>query len=168
MKKCALLIGFLLLGFKGFCNDFSTIYYSKNLAAGDSSYILVRDVFGYNNGDTLFLYYGNTAGGSVLMNYYPNIKYAPKDAQGNIKLCFKVPSKTMPGKYYFTDWGTTYYVNINSLVTGVSFISESKTILSSEYYNLQGIKIPEPMPGIYVIVNHYSDGTIDRKKVFVN
>ena len=50
--------------------------------------------------------------------------------------------------------------------TGISDIANSKEIVTTEYYNVVGMRLNEPAKGLNIIKNIMNDGSVETKKVY--
>ena len=72
--------------------------------------------------------------------------------------------------FYVDEDGTKYASDLITekiLDTGVSNIDGGKQAVSTEYFNLSGVKTTRPAAGMYIMKTKYNDGTSSVKKVLV-
>lgn len=55
----------------------------------------------------------------------------------------------------------------NGQTVGISFTDANKEIISSEYYNIVGMKLNTPAKGLNIVKNTMSDGTVETSKVYI-
>ena len=72
--------------------------------------------------------------------------------------------------FYVDEDGTKYasdLVTENVLDTGIGKVEGGKQAVSTEYFNLSGVKTTRPAAGMYIMKTKYNDGTSSVKKVLV-
>ena len=72
--------------------------------------------------------------------------------------------------FYVDEDGTKYasdLVTENVLDTGIGKVEGGKQAISTEYFNLSGVKTTRPAAGMYIMKTKYNDGTSSVKKVLV-
>ena len=72
--------------------------------------------------------------------------------------------------FYVDEDGTKYasdLVTENVLDTGIGKVEGGKQAVSTEYFNLSGVKTTKPAAGMYIMKTKYNDGTSSVKKVLV-
>ena len=72
--------------------------------------------------------------------------------------------------FYVDEDGTKYasdLVTENVLDTGIGKVEGGKQAISTEYFNLSGVKTTRPAAGMYIMKTKYNDGTSNVKKVLV-
>ena len=72
--------------------------------------------------------------------------------------------------FYVDEDGTKYasdLVTENVLGTGIGKVEGGKQAVSTEYFNLSGVKTTRPAAGMYIMKTKYNDGTSSVKKVLV-
>lgn len=72
--------------------------------------------------------------------------------------------------FYVDEDGTKYasdLVTENVLDTGIGKVEGGKQAVSTEYFNLSGVKTTRPTAGMYIMKTKYNDGTSNVKKVLV-
>ena len=72
--------------------------------------------------------------------------------------------------FYVDEDGTKYasdLVTENVLDTGIGKVEGGKQAVSTEYFNLSGVKTTRPTAGMYIMKTKYNDGTSSVKKVLV-
>ena len=72
--------------------------------------------------------------------------------------------------FYVDEDGTKYasdLVTENVLDTGIGKVEGGKQAISTEYFNLSGVKTTRPAAGMYIMKTKYNDGTSSVKKVSV-
>ncbi|WP_455585347.1 DUF5123 domain-containing protein [Bacteroides sp.] len=55
----------------------------------------------------------------------------------------------------------------NGQTVGISSTNVAKEIVSTEYYNIVGVKLNEPAKGLNIVKNIMSDGSVESNKVFI-
>lgn len=104
---------------------------------------------------------------------YEAVNYYDIDFFGTVRVIYlkqSVNETVGLQSFYVDEDGTKYASDLITekiLDTGVSNIDGGKQAVSTEYFNLSGVKTTRPAAGMYIMKTKYNDGTSSVKKVLV-